>query len=152
MNIEQIMSKDLIVGMFNDSLKDISNLMLKYDVGFIPIAKEKTIIGVITDRDIVVNAICNEDNDCEVVNYITKNIIKINKDKSVEEAVNIMGEEKVKRLLVSDENNILVGIISFSDILTSEIDGGIIINNLKKICEITKNSDRMAPKVGEFKL
>lgn len=151
MNLEKIMSKDLIVGSIDDKLYDIALLMQQRDIGFIPIAEDDQIIGVITDRDIVINCFSNKDTDCEVKDYITRNIISIDINDSIEDAIELMGKEKVKRLLVN-ENGILVGIISLSDIITADIDNQLIIDNLKKIWKIDKNTDHLNPKVSEFKL
>ena len=151
MNLEKIMSRDLIVGNENNTLVEIATLMKKYDVGFIPIAKENKIIGVITDRDIVVNAISNNDFNSEISNYITKNLITLDQNETIETALILMGQEKIKRLLITHDDY-LVGIISISDIITNKIDSSLIINNLQKIWQITHNNDRISPKVNEFKL
>ncbi len=151
MKLETIMSKDLIVGNYRDTLSEIATLMKEYDVGFIPIAKEKQIIGVITDRDIVINALSNDDLDSQIDKYMTKNLIVIDKKKEIKEALELMGKEKIKRLLIKD-NGYLAGIISISDIIEAEIEETLIINNLKKIWKITHNNDRITPKVNEFKL
>jgi len=151
MNLEKIMSKDLIVGNENNTLVEIATLMKKYDVGFIPIAKENKIIGVITDRDIVVNAISNNDFNSEISKYITKNLITLDQNETIETALILMGQEKIKRLLITHDDY-LVGIISISDIITNKIDSSLIINNLQKIWQITHNNDRISPKVNEFKL
>ena len=60
MNIENIMSKNIIVGSVTNTLEENSTLMKKYDIGFLPIKDQKNIVGVITDRDIVVSAISNK--------------------------------------------------------------------------------------------
>ncbi|MDD4547708.1 MAG: CBS domain-containing protein [Bacilli bacterium] len=151
MNLEKIMSKDLIVGSIDDTLFDIALLMQQRDIGFVPIAEDDQIIGVITDRDIVINCLGNKDIDCKVKDYITRNIISIDIDENVEDAIKLMGDEKVKRLLVNDNGN-LAGIISLSDIITTDIDNQIIIDNLKKLWKIDKNTDHLNPKVNEFKL
>ena len=59
MNIKDIMSSNLITCDKDATLNDVSIKMKNYDIGFIPISDEKKIIGVITDRDIVVNALAN---------------------------------------------------------------------------------------------
>ncbi|MFA5604023.1 MAG: CBS domain-containing protein [Bacilli bacterium] len=151
MDLEKIMSKDLIVGSVDDKLSDIALLMQQRDIGFMPIAEEDQIVGVITDRDIVINCLSNNDTDCEVKDYITRNIISIDINDSIEDAIEIMGDEKIKRLLVSNDGN-LVGIISLSDIITTNIDNQIIVDNLKKLWKIDKNTDHLNPKVDEFKL
>ena len=79
MNIKDIMSSNLITCDKDATLNDVSIKMKNYDIGFIPISDEKKIIGVITDRDIVVNALANnESENAKVIDYINKNIFFLN--------------------------------------------------------------------------
>ncbi len=152
MKIEKLMCKDLIICQTTDTISDIASLMQRCDIGFIPIAEDKKIVGVITDRDIVINAISNNaDLDSEIEKYITRNVISINKDKTVEDAVNLMGVEKIKRLLVTDKDK-LVGVLSLSDIINSDIDNQLIIDNQKKIWEIFRNIDEYKTEIDDFYL
>jgi CBS domain-containing protein len=152
MKIEDIMSKDLVIGDIDDTISDIANLMREFDVGFIPIAEEQKIVGVVTDRDIVINALDNDaDLETEIGKYITRNIISINKDESIETAIELMGQEKIKRLLVNDGDK-LVGILSISDIINTDIDHCLIVNNFKKIWSISRNIDEYQTEIDEFYL
>ena len=152
MNIEKIMTKNIIIGNVTDTLHEISTIMKKYDIGFLPIRDQKKIVGVITDRDIVINAISNNSNQNDIIDkYITKNIITINKNEEIKSAIELMGNHKIKRLIVTDENKI-VGIISLSDIINYNLDEKIIIENLKKIWEINRNEDLFKTEIDEFYL
>ena len=122
MKIEDVMSRDLIIGSINQKVSEIAELMKKYDIGFIPIEQNKHIIGVVTDRDIVCSTFSAElDSDAKIERYMTNNVISIDKDDSLENALKTMGQEKVKRLIVSDHEKV-VGILSLSDIITTDID------------------------------
>ena len=116
---QDIMSRNLIIMDDNTSISEVARIMKEKDIGFIPISNDNKIIGVITDRDIVVNAISNKCNlDTPVKEYATKNVISVNIDDNVSKILNVMRKNKVKRVLVTDEHK-LVGIVSFSDILNN---------------------------------
>ena len=132
----------------NSNIYEISKTMKEKDIGFIPISKNNSIIGVLTDRDIVVKILANKDEKIE--SYISKDLIKININSSIEEAIKLMGIKKIKRLLVED-NNKLVGVISLSDILNN-LNDDILLENIRKIFEIYRNTDEYITKVDEFKL
>ena len=152
MNLENIMSKDMIVVNYNTSLKETATLMKQYDIGFVPIHQGSKIVGVITDRDIVVSATANGAHfDDTVLKYMTKNPISIDKTKSLEDALSLMGEKKVKRLLVTYQKK-LVGIVSLSDLIHTEMDDKKIVDNLKKIWEIYKNIDTYDTEIDAFYL
>lgn len=144
------MSRNLIIMDDNTSISEVARIMKEKDIGFIPISSDNKIIGVITDRDIVVNAISNKCNlDTPVKEYATKNVISVNIDDNVSKILNVMRKNKVKRVLVTDEHK-LVGIVSFSDILNNnEFD---ILNTMKEIWSIKRNYDHYETEIDEFYL
>lgn len=144
------MSRNLIIMNDNTSISEVARIMKEKDIGFIPISNDNKIIGVITDRDIVVNAISNKCSlDIPVKEYATKNVISVNIDDNVSKILNVMRKNKVKRVLVNDEHK-LVGIVSFSDILNNnEFD---ILNTMKEIWSIKRNNDRYETEIDEFYL
>lgn len=115
--MENIISYNLITNKNTDKIFEVANNMLKNNIGFIPIEKYKKIIGVITDRDIAIRIVANKiDLNQKIEDYITKNIVCINKNSSIEEVKKLMIQNKIKRLLVED-NNKIIGVISLSDII-----------------------------------
>ena len=150
MKAQDIMSRNLIIINDNTSISEVARIMKEKDIGFIPISNDNKIIGVITDRDIVVNAISNKCSlDTPVKEYATKNVISVNIDDNVSKILNVMRKNKVKRVLVNDEHK-LVGIVSFSDILNNnEFD---ILNTMKEIWSIKRNNDHYETEIDEFYL
>lgn len=133
MKVKDIMSKNLIICSNDINVINISSIMKKYNIGFIPIEKNKKIIGVITDRDIVINIISNKvNNDFSIENYVNNNIIHIEENSSIDKCLNIMKKNKVKRLIVVNKEKI-VGVISLSDILNCYDDLDKVIMVVKAI-------------------
>ncbi len=152
MNIDTIMSKDIIVASIHDHVETVATLMKKYDIGFIPLVLNKKIMGVITDRDLVVGMLANHlDIDQSVEHYMTKNIISINVHKSIADAINLMGKNKIKRLIVTNRKKV-VGVLSISDLINTNVNPDIIMKNLKQINEIYRNIDRFDTEIDEFYL
>lgn len=151
MNINDIMSKKIIVGSTTNTLSEIAELMKKYDIGFIPIVDKNKLVGVITDRDIVINAISNNCSFNDLIDkYVVKNIISIDQNKSIDDALNLMALKKVKRLIVTD-NNKISGILTLSDIL-GKYDNEILLDTFKQIFEINRNDDLFSTEIDEFYL
>lgn len=147
MLIKNIMSKKIITNSYKDDIYEIAGKMKKYDIGFIPITKDNKIVGIITDRDIVINTLANKNN--EPIIY-TKTILSIDMDKSIEEALKFMKEKKVKRLIVTDKN-LVVGIISLSDLIKHSNEK-VLIETLKVIYEIDRNEHDYKAEIDEFYL
>lgn len=122
MKVKEIMSKSMITANIDNSISEVSRMMKEYDIGFIPVKNANDFIGVITDRDIVIRAISKGiELSSEIEKYITNYIVTIESNADVDEALEVMSKEKIKRLMVVDKRDI-VGIISLSDILSVQYD------------------------------
>ena len=152
MKVKDIMSKNLIICSNDINVINISSIMKKYNIGFIPIEKNKKIIGVITDRNIVINIISNKvNNDSNIEIYVNNNIIHIEENSSIDEYLIITKENKVKRLIVINKEKI-VGVISLSNILNCYDDLDKVIMVAKAIWYTTKNNDNYKMKIDDFYL
>lgn len=150
MRIKEIINKNVIVGDINNSIAEIATTMKKNNIGFLPIKDDKKIIGVITDRDIVINCVSNNcNNDAIIKGYVNKNIIHIDWNREIIDALNIMAKEKIKRILVSN-NMKLVGILSLSDIIN--LDDKRVLDTIKTIWQITDNTKNIEPEIDEYYL
>ena len=149
MNVK--VSTNPIVCYETDTIGMVAEKMKEYEIGFLPVVnKEKKVVGVITDRDLVIRAIANkEKKNCQVKDYMTKHVCAIDKKKSIKEALEMMKKETVTRLLVTDEKK-LVGIVSLFDFLKED--------QAKSIFETLKNMKKketliqLEPQVDEFYL
>jgi len=148
--IKNIMSYKIISGKTDNSFKEISTLMKDNNIGFIPIKEKDKYIGVITDRDLSLSiSNINSIND-SIKSYITNNIIYIDINDCIDNALKLMRDNKIKRLLVKEKDNI-VGILSLSDILNYTNNPNI-INTYKTIFYIHDNHKSFIAEVDEFYL
>ena len=146
--IKNIYSKNIIYGNTKDSIIEISLLMKKNNIGFIPLKENDNYVGVITDRDICISLPNIKSLNDSVKDYMSQNIISIDISKSIDEALNLMKKYKIKRLLVKEKDNIK-GILSLSDILNNTID---ILNTYKTIFNIYDSKENICATVDEFYL
>lgn len=149
MQAKDIMTNSMIVVDKNTDIFNIAKIMKENDIGFVPISDRQKIIGVITDRDIVVKVLANKDT--KIYNYISKNIITCNIDDNIDTILTIMAESKIKRLLVTD-NKKVVGIISLSDILNIDCSNQDKIISIQSIWSISKNDQSHNLEIDEFYL
>lgn len=128
MDLNNIVKYKIITCDVNSSIENISEIMKQSDIGFIPITKNNNIIGVITDRDIVVRGIVKDTKNLNDI--ISTNLISIDIDSSINEALKYFSEHKIKRLLIR-KNKKYIGVLSINDLLK--------IYNDKKILDTLKN-------------
>jgi CBS domain-containing protein len=103
------------------TLADVARLMVVRDCGEIPVVEDtvsRLPIGVVTDRDIVCRTIANDLNplDLTAADCMTKPIVTVTPDMSLEECCKIMEEKLIRRMPVVDDRGACVGIISLADI------------------------------------
>jgi CBS domain-containing protein len=106
----------------------IAKKMRDLDVGAIPVGENDRLIGMVTDRDIIVRAI-SEGKDVGKLtarDVMSKGIVFCRDTEEVEDAVRIMEQKRIRRLPVLDENKRMIGMLSIGDVAHSashEISG-----------------------------
>jgi CBS domain-containing protein len=101
-----------------DSLTQAAEKMKSLNVGFLPIKEGTRLIGLITDRDIVIRALAEnlDPLSTQVKDIISSEILYCYEDDSIEEAARLMENNQVRRLIVVNHDQVPVGIISLGDI------------------------------------
>ncbi|MEM7821817.1 MAG: CBS domain-containing protein [Candidatus Aenigmatarchaeota archaeon] len=120
MLVRDVMNKNVVVSEPGITVKEAARIMSQFHIGSLIILKNKKIVGIITERDILISVAQGKEAELTTVEEVmTKNVITIAPDKTVEDAVNLMIEHRIKKLPVVDGNK-LVGIITASDIVVVE--------------------------------
>ena len=96
------------------TVEDALNLMREFKIGGIPVVDaEKKLIGIVTNRDLRFQ----EDGKTLVAKVMTReNLITTGKDTDLQKAAGILQKYKIEKLPVVDENNILIGLLTYKDI------------------------------------
>jgi CBS domain-containing protein len=116
-DVEEIMEKDVISVDFTSSWDEAIELMLEKAVGGCPIVdKENTIMGIITERDVIEYLSQNGRLDGYVRDYMTRGVITASPDTTIEEAMKLMISKRMRRLPII-KDGILVGLITAREIL-----------------------------------
>lgn len=150
--MRKIMSQNVIVGKIEQSIYEIADIMRQHDIGFLPIAKENKIVGVITDRDLVIEALSNNvESNTSIENYITHRIVSIDIEESIDFLLSVMAKYQIKRVLVTEKNKV-VGVISLRDLIEHDIDCNKLIHTLKQINRVTIHSDQSDLEVDTYYL
>ena len=106
-----------------DSLEGVARIMLEEDIGVVPVVDEQNnLVGVITDRDIVVRCVAAGDSPdtCVVDAYMTSPVVSVAEDASIEDVANAMAKEAVRRIPVVDKEGRLCGIVARADLQHSD--------------------------------
>ena len=121
MRVRDIMTPSPACAGPSDSLESIARLMVVHDCGSIPVCDgdgAKRIIGLVTDRDIVVRAVAAGRNplDLKASDVMSHPIASVQADSDLESAIKTMEENQVRRAPVVDHQGTLVGMVAQADV------------------------------------
>jgi CBS domain-containing protein len=107
--------------------KNSARMMNKFGVSSLIVSSEDDVVGIVTERDIITRVVASGQNPEQVTvgEIMSEPIIVVNTDTPIEQAVQIMITEKIKKLPVMEkegEKAILVGILSMTDIARVQPD------------------------------
>jgi CBS domain-containing protein len=103
---------------------DAARLMKSENVGSIPITEDGRCVGMLTDRDIVVRLVAEgkDPKSATAGEIASRDLVTIDPDQPIDEALRLMARHQVRRLPVCDEDGRLVGIIAQADIALQGLD------------------------------
>ena len=117
MQVSEIMHKGIVTANINDSVKKVAELMKNEDIGALPVMEENKPVGFVTDRDIVISCIAEGyDIEKSISHAMSENIISVKEDEEIEEVNRLMQKNQISRVLVVDEQEQPIGIVSLKDI------------------------------------
>ena len=101
-----------------DSVHDAARIMKEQDTGVVPVVDGKKIIGMITDRDIVVRCVADGKNplDASVKDVMTRSVRKVKEDATINEVITLMSSSEIRRVPVVNSRDEIVGIVSIGDL------------------------------------
>lgn len=100
------------------SLSDIAERMRQDDVGALPVGENDRLIGMVTDRDIVVRGLDGLADPLQLTarDVMSEPIVYCNANEDLEDAVRIMESKRIRRLPVIGDNHRMVGMLSLGDV------------------------------------
>jgi CBS domain-containing protein len=120
MDIRDVMTANPATLSPDDTLQNAARLMRDEDTGAIPVVEAGRLVGMVTDRDIVVRAVADGGQFTQPIrDFLTTQLVSVTLDSSTSEAAALMSENQIRRLPVVDDGR-LVGIVSIGDLAVKE--------------------------------
>ena len=123
MQVRDVMTTDVELVGPDTSIQDAARRMRDSDVGALPVGEGEQLIGMVTDRDIVVRAVADGRTDATIREIVSDEVVSCSPDASVEDAANLMAEQQIRRLPILEGERI-VGIVSLGDVARRDQDAG----------------------------
>jgi CBS domain-containing protein len=124
MQVQEIMTRNVDLTSPNTTVRDVARTMRADNIGALPVGENDRLVGMVTDRDIVVRAVAEEraPGNTSVREVMSERVYYCFEDDDVEQAARIMAEHQVRRLPVLNRNKRLVGVVALADLGRSGTD------------------------------
>ena len=151
MKVRDIMTTDVATATPETTLEDIATMMRDEDTGAIPVLDDDELVGIITDRDIVIRCIAEGKDPVEttVEDVLSEGLETIEPESNIEEARELMSRRQVRRLPVV-EGGQLIGMLSIGDIaVKSDSDVGDTLENVSEGVKASGTTAKRASRTGK---
>lgn len=119
MKINEIMTREVELVHPDDSIKTAAEKMRYRDVGFLPVHDGKQLLGVLTDRDLVIRAVAEGIDPQKRLGreWFTQPVVCCYEDQDVDEAARLMEDHQIRRLVILNrDDERVVGVVSLGDL------------------------------------
>jgi CBS domain-containing protein len=117
MKISQCMTRDVRLGDPQMSLREAAQLMAECGSGVLPIGENDRLVGMLTDRDIVIRGIARGlKPEAKVGEVMSREVRWCYDDEDADQVLSTMADEQIRRMPVLNREKRLVGIISLGDL------------------------------------
>jgi CBS domain-containing protein len=143
MQIKDIMTPNVEVTELTTNLKEAATKMKTLNVGSLPVREGEQLVGMITDRDIVIRGVAegSDPDKTTVSTVMTSDLVYCFEDQDVQEAAQVMADRQIRRLPIVNREHQLVGIVSLGDLAVDGRDddlSGEALEEISKPAEPTR--------------
>jgi CBS domain-containing protein len=118
MKIQEVMTPDVSYVRPDTPILEIARKMREADIGSTPVVENDRLVGMVTDRDIVVRVVAEgtPTQTATARDAMSPGILYCFDDESVDEVLEKMGDQQIRRLPVLNRDKRLVGVVSLGDL------------------------------------
>ena len=140
MKAKDIMTKNPKCVTPETSVREAARLMKQEDVGVLPVVERDgsdRLVGIVTDRDIAIRHVAegHDSSSCPVREAMTSSVRTAREDDDVNDVMDVMGKEQIRRIPVINERGALIGIVAQADIVREARDDKKAERTIEKISE-----------------
>jgi CBS domain-containing protein len=143
MKISELMSRNPCTVSPETPVSEAARLMKEEDVGIVPVVERVggaetrgRLVGVITDRDIAIRHVAEgRSSDAPVRDVMSGGVRTASPDDSVDDVMELMGREQVRRIPIVDDRGSLVGVVSQADLARKASNDGKVEKTVEQISQ-----------------
>jgi CBS domain-containing protein len=140
MLVKDCMTKNVVLGNPNITLREAAQKMRDGDFGILPIAEDDRLVGMLSDRDIAVRAVAEGKDPKQnlVRDFMSKDVFYCFEDQTDIDVMSNLGQKQIRRLPVLNRDKKLVGILSLGDLALKNAPAIEMEEALSHICKQNK--------------
>jgi len=116
--VGDIASREVISFSMDCSIKEASKKLANHVIDGAPVMKDGKVVGVFTVTDLV-QAIADDNEDKTVGELMSPNVVIVNEDLKLANAIDVMLKKSISRLIIADNDQNLLGIVTRTDLIDS---------------------------------
>jgi CBS domain-containing protein len=128
MRVQDVMTKDPVSVTPGATIREAAQIMKRDNIGVVPVidaSESKRLVGIVTDRDIAIRIVADGRDGATRVSEVmsTSRLATCTPDDDVDDVMEAMASEQVRRIPIVDARGSLVGIVAQADIVRKADDG-----------------------------
>ena len=136
MRVKELMTPRIEFVHSDDTIQQAANKMEQFDVGALPVIVGDEVVGMITDRDIVIRSVSHglDPEKHKVMEAVSEGVVSCKEDDDIKTVADLMEDKQIRRVVVKDREGKVTGIVSLGDLalnIQKETAGEV----LKKVSE-----------------
>lgn len=118
MKVSEAMTSQVSVAAPTDSIRKVAQVMAHVDSGVVPVVEGGKVVGLVTDRDIVLRVVAEGRSFDSAVSDVMSDgeVLSVKEDDILADATAKMANNQVRRLIVLNDSGALTGILSLGDV------------------------------------
>ena len=139
MKVSDAMTAQVVTATPSSTITEVARIMAEIESGAVPVTEGSKVVGMVTDRDIVIRVVAERGPlDGPVSAVMSENVETCREDDDLADAAARMGARQIRRLVVLNSGGRLAGILSLGDI-AADCDAKAVGRTLE---EVSENSSR----------
>jgi CBS domain-containing protein len=135
-SVRELMSSNPHSASPDTTVVEVARIMRDEDIGLVPIVDGDRLVGTVTDRDITIRVVAEQKDpqSIQVREIASTDLVTIDPQQDLDEALRLMAQHKVRRLPVVEEDGRLVGIVAQADVArqTDDARTGELVEEISK--------------------
>lgn len=119
MKVNEAMTAQVVTATPQSTITEVAKTMARIESGAVPVVVDGKVVGLITDRDIVIRVVAEGGSLSQPVSDVMSDEVETcREDDNLADAAALMASRQIRRLVVLNETGRLVGMLSLGDIAT----------------------------------